>query len=246
VIENVWERRVYLGDVQGQWTEACAATGTANNDNGLAIAHWEESGDKDGGRGGGGRRWGERRMACEGEAPRMAVDVFGQRSAGILISFLQRRGASQSTSHGHAIETTVDAASTRATACSCNSERACTLADRSIRPGDMAMLVNVLGIIGIISFAALARRCLKTNSATNGHLLICSTTHSRFFPVRHSFTYPLLYAFFRIDENIDTPLFAIDRWRILHVRTDDYLGNPPGCRSLHDKLKWHLHRHVRI
>ena len=108
------------------------------------------------------------------------------------------------------------------------------------------MLVSLLGIVGIIGFAAMAWLTLETNSATDGQLLICSTTHSRFFPVRHSFTYPLLYAFFRIDADIDTPLFAIDRWRILHVRTADYLGNPPGCRSLHEKLKWHLRQHVRL
>jgi len=108
------------------------------------------------------------------------------------------------------------------------------------------MLVCVLAIVGGVICIGLAWVCLKTSKATDGQLLVCSTTHCRFFPVRHSFTYPLLYAIFRIDEDIDTPLFAIDRWRILQVRTDDYLGNPPGCRSLHEKLKWHLNRHVRV
>ena len=64
MIENVWERRVYLGDVQGQWTEACAATGTANNDNGLAIAHCENSGGQSQARQGKGREERKRRSRC--------------------------------------------------------------------------------------------------------------------------------------------------------------------------------------
>ena len=75
-------------------------------------------------------------------------------------------------------------------------------------------------------------------------LLVCQTSHTRFFPVRHSFSYPLLYVYFRIDDAGSNAFWAVDKWRIFHVRSEDYLGLPPCGTSLMDKLKWHLKQHV--
>jgi DUF1365 family protein len=77
-------------------------------------------------------------------------------------------------------------------------------------------------------------------------LLICSTSHTRFFPVRHSFTYPLLYVFLRINKPFSNVFFALDKWRLFSIRTDDYLGSPPCGPTLMDKLYWHLDQHVQI
>jgi len=75
-------------------------------------------------------------------------------------------------------------------------------------------------------------------------LLVCQTSHSRIFPVRHSFSYPLLYVYFRIDEPGANRFWAVDNWRLFHVQSDDYLGSPPCGKTLMEKLKWHLKQHV--
>ena len=72
---------------------------------------------------------------------------------------------------------------------------------------------------------------------TSGDLVVCETRHTRLFPVRHSFKYPLLYAFFPIDRP--------PRGLLINVQSQDYLGSPPCGSQLQDKLKWHLDRHVR-
>src|SRR5271156_6215010 len=74
-------------------------------------------------------------------------------------------------------------------------------------------------------------------------LLVCSTTHRRFFPVKHDFKYPLLYAFLPLDGQSGTTVF---KWwsGVFRIASDDYLGDPPCNRNLLDKLRWHLQRHV--
>jgi len=71
---------------------------------------------------------------------------------------------------------------------------------------------------------------------TSGKLVVCETSHTRLFPVRHSFKYPLLYVLFPIDRP--------PRGILLNIRDQDYLGSPPCGTRLKDKLKWHLERHV--
>lgn len=140
--------------------------------------------------------------------------------------------------------TTVINASKRATAATAIGRE---YADEMFR--DLGQMLGfLLGSIVVIGINVIILRIWlnRKNSHTNGRLVICSTQHTRFFPVRHSFTYPLLYVFFDITENIDTAFFSLDKWRLFSVRTADYLGNPPNCHSLHEKLKWHLERHVHL
>jgi hypothetical protein len=45
--------RVYLWNVKGEWTETCPATRTADNDDGLAVAHRTQMNEENwGGKGG--------------------------------------------------------------------------------------------------------------------------------------------------------------------------------------------------
>jgi len=97
-------------------------------------------------------------------------------------------------------------------------------------------------VVGALIFVYFLYRSGK--SVGGPQLVVCSTSHSRFFPVRHSFTYPLLYIFFRIDKPTTSSFFAVDKWRIFHVRSDDYLGAPPCGKTLMEKLRWHLEQHV--
>src|SRR5947207_15924843 len=100
--------------------------------------------------------------------------------------------------------------------------------------------VSILILIILAEFAI----TLLCPSRSDAQLLICSTSHTRFFPVKHSFTYPLVYVFFPIDNPGENIFFAVDKWRIFHVRSGDYLGSPPCGPGLIEKLRWHLEQHV--
>lgn len=99
----------------------------------------------------------------------------------------------------------------------------------------------VLLSVGVFLLSPGPRGCRGSGDTK---LLICQTSHSRVFPVRHSFSYPLLYVYFRIDEPGANRFWAVDKWRLFHVQSDDYLGSPPGGKTLMEKLKWHLEQHV--
>jgi Protein of unknown function (DUF1365) len=104
------------------------------------------------------------------------------------------------------------------------------------------VIVNVIILcVGVIFYY---HSSLASSYKSDARLLICSTSHTRFFPVRHSFSYPLLYVFFPIDKTITSNFFGVDKWRIFYVKSDDYLGSPPCGSSLIEKLRWHLDQHV--
>ena len=112
---------------------------------------------------------------------------------------------------------------------------------------DSFVALNVVVVV-VLLLATVASYTRFTQSAhlSDTRLLICSTAHTRFFPVRHSFSYPLVYVFFRIDKPTTTPLFALDKWKLFHIRSKDYLGSPPCGASLEEKLRWHLEKHVHF
>jgi DUF1365 family protein len=90
--------------------------------------------------------------------------------------------------------------------------------------------------------AAYSASCVEGTA----RLVLCSTSHTRLFPVRHSFSYPLLYVFFPLEDPQTNAFFAIDKWRIFHIRSADYLGKPPCGNAILQKLRWHLKRHVLL
>ena len=113
------------------------------------------------------------------------------------------------------------------------------------------MFVYIIAVVLVTLLVLLSSSSSKKTDARlsllkdfSPRLLICSTGHSRFFPVRHSFKYPLLYIFCPLDSS-SSLFFAIDKWRIFHIRTADYLGHPQCGPSLTEKLRWHLQQHVR-
>jgi hypothetical protein len=108
-------------------------------------------------------------------------------------------------------------------------------------PGIIFGTILIVGIIDVIIFGI---RVLGKNTPTNAPLLICSTLHTRCFLVRHFIHVFFSIRLFDIIEKIDTTFFSIDKWSIFSVRTDDYLGNPLDCHSLHEKLNWNLMRHA--
>jgi hypothetical protein len=108
-------------------------------------------------------------------------------------------------------------------------------------------------IAGILIVLYVVRTVLRLRAlSSNGdpsfdkgtQFVVCSTSHTRIFPVRHSFRYPLLYVFFPLHTPETNFFFEIDKWRIFHIQSDDYLGSPPCGQSIPEKLHWHLKRHV--
>jgi hypothetical protein len=108
----------------------------------------------------------------------------------------------------------------------------------------IVMIVNLIILCVGVIFYYYYYSSPASSSKSDARLLICSTSHTRFFPVRHSFSYPLLYVFFPLDKAITSPFFRVDKWRIFHVKSEDYLGSPPCGSSLLEKLRWHLDQHV--
>lgn len=104
----------------------------------------------------------------------------------------------------------------------------------------LSTVIVIFLCVGAVFFV----RSHYSSDGSESRLLICSTSHTRFFPVRHSFTYPLLYVFFPINNPAESAIFAVDKWRVFHIRSDDYLGSPPCGPSLMEKLRWHLEQHV--
>jgi len=104
------------------------------------------------------------------------------------------------------------------------------------------MNVGYALVILVLSVGAFV---LRGGQRTDTKLLVCQTSHTRFFPVRHSFSYPLLYVYFQVNNPGTTNFWAVDKWRIFHVRSADYLGSPPCGNNFLEKLKWHLTQHVR-
>jgi len=99
-----------------------------------------------------------------------------------------------------------------------------------------------LALFGLFGATLLRKRDLQTEGRTR--FVLCSTSHTRLFPVRHSFKYSLLYVFISLDEPESNPFCAIDKWRIFRIRNADYLGSPPCGKRLLEKLHWHLKQHV--
>ena len=110
-------------------------------------------------------------------------------------------------------------------------------------------IVSVLLVLCMGRILSLVLRNPRwSSSRTYSHwprLFLCSTTHTRFSPVRHSFSYPLLCSYIQLDSVTNTLFFAVDKWAIFHIRSKDYLGSPPGAQSLREKLRWHLNQHVK-
>lgn len=102
--------------------------------------------------------------------------------------------------------------------------------------------------IALLVGSLLAIIFLRIGSAStpesSTRLVLCSTSHTRLFPIRHSFRYSLLYVFLSLDKPQSNAFFAIDKWRIFYIRSSDYLGSPPCSQSILEKLKWHLQDHV--
>ena len=116
---------------------------------------------------------------------------------------------------------------------------------------DVRHLVVSLIVVCVWGYLSIPAQGSRPSSSLSedpqkSRLLVCSTTHTRFFPVQYSFSYPLLYMYFRIDTPIKTSLVGLDKWRIFNIQSRDYLGAPPCGPSLLEKLRWHLNRHVHL
>lgn len=76
-------------------------------------------------------------------------------------------------------------------------------------------------------------------------ILVSSTFHARFKPVRHSFRYPVLYVGVDLDciGYVDSIFSTVEKtWRPLHLRSADYLGTKHGG-TIKEKLWAHLTDH---
>lgn len=110
----------------------------------------------------------------------------------------------------------------------------------------IVVVLLILCMGGVLSLMFKNPRWSSSRTYSHGpRLFLCSTTHTRFSPVRHSFSYPLLCSYIRLDSVINTVFFAVDKWAIFHIRSKDYLGSPPCGQSLREKLRWHLNQHVK-
>ena len=105
--------------------------------------------------------------------------------------------------------------------------------------------MNVGYVLIVILALSVGAFILRGGQRIDTKLLVCQTSHTRFFSVRHSFSYPLLYVYFQVNNPGTTSFWAVDNWRIFHVRSADYLGSPPCGNNFLEKLKWHLTQHVR-
>lgn len=92
-----------------------------------------------------------------------------------------------------------------------------------------------------------------TNQPMNrSHLFFCKTFHTRFYPVRHTFQYPVLYVGVDLDDldeakNATRWWFGYNaKWSLVGLRDQDYLGPPvdQGKTSIKDKLLVQLETHV--
>ena len=80
------------------------------------------------------------------------------------------------------------------------------------------------------------------NKDTTSRLLLCTTRHARFHPVKNDFKYTLLYVGVFLDGNSDRKL--LDGF-ILSIEPQDYLGKQSG-KSIREKLFDRLQAHDEI
>ncbi|CAG8449122.1 16596_t:CDS:2 [Acaulospora morrowiae] len=106
----------------------------------------------------------------------------------------------------------------------------------------------------------LKRSLIKSSLGKDQKIYFCKTFHSRFFPVKHSFEYPVLYLGVDLDlleRNKDSGGFLLgynNKKTIFNINDDDYLGaiNPRDIpisfgrkelKSIKEKLFWYISRH---
>src|SRR5436190_18219994 len=75
------------------------------------------------------------------------------------------------------------------------------------------------GVSAVVVFSLCVGALLFLSSTCSSYgsdarLLVCSTSHTRFIPVRHAFTYPLLYVFLSIDKPGESAFFEVNEWKI--------------------------------
>ena len=96
------------------------------------------------------------------------------------------------------------------------------------------MIYAITGFLGLIGLPAayyvlLQRQRCKSDSVS--HLLICSTRHARFQPIKNIFRYTLLYIGIPLSADTSTTYSN----RLLSIRSSDYLGQDQ-TRSIREKL----------